>query len=557
MVGLVAAAAIAVTSQITDVTVFSDRAQVVRTAEVELAAGFNTLRFEGLPEGIDSRGIQVTGSGEATVLDVRFRIEDLNEISKEAWKELYEERDELQLEEKRLVQQIGVLSDARDLLSKIGAKVTHTGERENEPELDTDQWEQMLQLYTDKSTEYNEAILQTETELDDVRELLSKVLADIQARGADSRKQQRVVEVDLEAPASGKAEFRLSYIVRGPEWVPTYDIRVDSEERTLEVKYYALVRQNTGEDWSDVALRLSTANPGLGGRHPELQPWRIGMASPQQIRKLDVGSLSSTKSVGMANSYQPVQYNYFSSSGDNDFSMGGEGLLDDGVGQSMSNVRLRETQAERKGASVVFAVPGACTVESDKVEHRVAVSSRKLASSFRYSSVPKLDPYAYLKAKATNDGEHPFLEGQANVYLDGSFVATTPMDLVAPDEEFWVFLGADESMKVEHKLIKRYQSKEGLRGRTTRHDYEYLITVKNTHALPEEFIVWDQLPISGTEGLEVKLQQPRYTKDTDELKIDDEQRISWFRTLQPGETWEIPLQFYVEAPRDMSIHGLR
>ena len=53
--------------------------------------------------------------------------------------------------------------------------------------------------------------------------------------------------------------------------------------------------------------------------------------------------------------------------------------------------------------------------------------------------------------------------------------------------------------------MKRYQSKEGLRGHTIRHTYEYLISVKNTHAVPEEVIVWDQLPISGSEGLEVKL----------------------------------------------------
>ena len=53
MVGLIAVAAVVVSSQVTDVTVYNDRAQVVRTAEVMLEQGVNKLRFENLPEGVD------------------------------------------------------------------------------------------------------------------------------------------------------------------------------------------------------------------------------------------------------------------------------------------------------------------------------------------------------------------------------------------------------------------------------------------------------------------------------------------------------------------------
>ena len=135
-------------------------------------------------------------------------------------------------------------------------------------------------------------------------------------------------------------------------------------------------------------------------------------------------------------------------------------------------------------------------------------------------------------------------------------MATSALELVAPGEEFWIFLGADESMKVEHKLIKRYQSREGITGRGVRHTFEYLMTVKNTHSVAEEIIVWDQLPISGSEGLKVKLVQPKYSKDTDALKMDDEQRISWFQKLESGQEWKIPFSFHVEAPKDMEITGL-
>ncbi|MDF7823946.1 mucoidy inhibitor MuiA family protein [Pontiellaceae bacterium B12227] len=551
MVGFMAAAALAVSSQVTDVTVFSDRAQVTRTAEIQLEQGMNKLVFDELPESIDSRGIQVEGSGAATVLDVRFKTENYKDIPKEAWKELYSRQEELMDEERVVLQRMTRLQASKSFLKEISAKVTHTAEKEGgAASLDPGSWESMLTLYTSKNEEYDEQLLEAESELKELRATLKKVQADIRDAGADTRKVRRIVEVDLESPKVGKAELKLSYMVRGPKWIPTYDLRVDTASREVDVKYFALVQQNTGEDWGDVSLKLSTANPGLGGQHPELQPWRIKMMQP---RRKSLGSWSAPDgevySVGY-NAYEPAAANRYGAD-----KLYGDPLTAD-MPLSAPVLSDRESSVSRKGASVVFEVKGDSEIASDNVEHRVAVTTAKLPSSFRYSAIPKVDPHAYLKAKAVNGSDHPFLEGKANVFLDGSFVTTSNMELVAPGEEFWVFLGADESIKVEHKLIKKFQSKEGMTGKSIRHSYEYLITVKNTHSMAEEVIVWDQLPISGTEGLKVKLLKPKYSKDTDSLKIDDEKRISWFQTLEPGQEWEIPFSFHIEAPKGMKVDGL-
>ncbi len=544
---LLVAAMIAVSSQVTDVTVYNDRAQVVRTAEVELKQGINKLRFEDLPEAIDSRGIQVDGSGAATVLDVRFKIENLKEIPLEAWKELHAEQEELAQDEKAVLQRIEVLRQAKDFLRQIGLKVTHQTETEAEPELNPESWEKMLALYTGKNTEYDEGIREAEVELKEIREALGKVRAEIAAQGANLRKQRRVVEVDLEAAKAGKATLKLSYIVRGPKWIPTYDVRVDTQTREMEVKYFALVRQSTGEDWTDVALKLSTANPGLGGQHPELKPWRVSLRHPRQQKGVSHRAIVvGGESYKVANNAYSAGSGLYGSSLDNDVPWN----------TPAPEVQTRKTLATRQGASVVFEVKGGSSIESDNVEHRVAVASVTLPAHFRYSAVPKEDPLAYLKAKATNTGTHPFLEGKANIYLDGGYVATSALEAVEPGEEFWVFLGADESMKVEHKLINHYQSSEGFRGKTVRHTFEYMMTLKNTHSVKEEIIVWNQLPISGSEGLEVKLLEPKYSKDTDSLKMDDEQRMSWFYSMEPGEELKIPFSFYVEAPKGMVIGGL-
>ena len=537
MVGLMVAAGLAVSSQVTEVTVYSDRAQVVRTAQVELQQGFNTLRFQDLPEAIDSRGIQVDGAGAATVLDVRFKTENFEEIPQEAWQALYDERDRLWYEQAETQQRIQRLRELKQFLDRISEKVTHGAETEDPPELDPDQWGQMLDLYVDKGAEYDAGIRAAELELKRFRESLAKVEADITDTGAHTRRLRRVIEVDLEVPQAGPAAIRLSYLVSGPSWVPTYDVRVDTETRNMEMQYYALVRQSTGEDWNGVALKLSTANPGLGGKHPDLQPWRIAL-----------GSLPYESSM-----LSDVSMRYHVA--DNAYDVGTDLLASAGEVPA-APVRARLATVNSEGVSAVFEVKGDSTVEADNVEHRVAISREMLPAHFRYSAVPKMDRHAYLKAKAINSSEMPFLAGSANIFLDGSYVATSELKLVAPGQDFWVFLGADESIKVEYKLIQRYTSSEGLLSRKVRHTREYLIKVNNTHAVPEEVIIWDQIPISGNEEIQVDLITPKYSKDTDEIKIDEEKLIQWFRNVGPGDTWEIPLEFRVEAPRDVNIAGL-
>ena len=72
----------------------------------------------------------------------------------------------------------------------------------------------------------------------------------------------------------------LRYAVPGASWAPSYDARLHVAERAVELSYFGLVRNSTGEDWNDVALTLSTARPNLGGGAPELRPWIVDVAQP-------------------------------------------------------------------------------------------------------------------------------------------------------------------------------------------------------------------------------------------------------------------------------------
>ena len=84
--------------------------------------------------------------------------------------------------------------------------------------------------------------------------------------------------MDLEARAATEAEIDLSYHVSGASWRPLYDLVLDGER--LNVSYLAEITQQTGEDWPEVALVLSTTRPGQSQTLPELSPWYIGRPQP-------------------------------------------------------------------------------------------------------------------------------------------------------------------------------------------------------------------------------------------------------------------------------------
>ena len=130
------------------------------------------------------------------------------------------------------------------------------------------------------------------------------------------------------------------------------------------------------------------------------------------------------------------------------------------------------------------------------------------------------------------------------------------MDLVAPTEEFWTFLGVDDAIGVKYQLLKRYEKHEGIVGKKTCVVYEYLMTLTNNKKTEEELVMWDQLPVSGDQNLVVELIEPRYKADTETLKMNENKYLEWFFRLKPGQVTKVPFLFSVTYPKNKSVYGL-
>ena len=82
----------------------------------------------------------------------------------------------------------------------------------------------------------------------------------------------RNVVITVECAEATDAELELTYQVHGAYWSPSYDVRVraNADKPSMKVYYFGKIHQSSGEDWNDVELTLSTAQPRLGGTLPKV-----------------------------------------------------------------------------------------------------------------------------------------------------------------------------------------------------------------------------------------------------------------------------------------------
>jgi uncharacterized protein (TIGR02231 family) len=531
-------------SQITDVTVFTDRAQVTRTAALKLTRGEHTLVFGSLPESMEQNSVQVNGEGNAVLQDVSFKTEYFSQDPDEATKALYEEKRDLEDEIAQGAATTYHANQEMEFINNITGKLTRESKASKLSELDPDNWIKMVDFYRSKLDGIHNEISQVEKHQRKLNAELGKLENRISDIGGQ-QKSRNNVEVTVEMQAEEELKLHLSYIVYGPSWHPIYDLRVSTEDKVMSIAYNAMVSQNTSEDWDDVRIKLSTAQPQIGGHEPALSPWRVSMYSPPE---------SSFGAMPSAPPPEPIAHKVGRRSQMFDAS---NAEMEAGAEDALpAEMAVRETAVETQATSVVFVPAGKNTIKEDGTPHKVSVLMESFSALFRYSTVPKLAPYAYLKAKVTNKTDYPFLAGECNVFLDNNFVATSQLELVAPGEAFWAFLGVDEGIKVEHKFLKKYRKDEGLLSKKTVFIYEYLIRITNKKTTQEELVVWDQVPISENKDIVVTVINPKYEKNTDTLKMNEHKFLEWFFKPKPGEKIELPFSFSVEHPRNMNVTGL-
>lgn len=280
-----------VQSQVDAVTVFFSGAMVDRQATVKLQRGKQVVCFTGLPLSLKPQTVQLTGLKQATILVVKHAVETPPRSDNPA------RRKELQAEEKAIVRrndqlkaEIAILKQEEEILLKNAHIAGDNGVK-------VAALRETADFYRQRLGEIRKLMLAHQFAIELNQENLRQLYQQMNALLGPEPKPEGLVYVTLEGRREHADTLRLRYYDEAAGWQPTYDFRVDDLRKPLQISYLAEVFQYSGEDWKQVKLTLSTANPSLSGDKPQLRPWYFGMREQTVERKFDYaqGSGSSIR----------------------------------------------------------------------------------------------------------------------------------------------------------------------------------------------------------------------------------------------------------------------
>jgi uncharacterized protein (TIGR02231 family) len=561
-----------VDSRITSVTVYSDRAIVTRTATNDLTAGEHTLTFENLPTALADPSLQASGFGVpgATILDVIAQTIYSETTANERVWALEDQIKNLQKQRRVLDDRSKILEEQRAFVQRMLQASTNSpsaasGSTAARPTLD--EWQKLFS-YTEESlgkvsTEQQSIDGQRE-ELQAKQTALEKQLNEL--RGARGR-QSKTVTVRVSLTTPGRLDVALRYSIPNAGWSPAYTARLRSTDRAIDLSYFGVVHNGTGEDWNNIALILSTARPGLGGGAPELQPWiadivraRSGNAStvisPDMVgeSRLILSPVDAEAGRGSATAGLPTLGNNVTS-----LSIVKSGKISPPPAESEAGLMAADVDANITSAT--FKIPVSVSVAGNNVSQKVAIKDARLAATLQFQSTPRILEAAFLSASASNTTDYPLLAGPINTYLDDTFVAANSLKTVMPGEKFELALGADEGIAVKRRLVNRFAEETGLTNKTHRITYEFLITLTNNKTTTERIVFKEPTPQPRDERIVVKLLSPQEkeigtSNSPKEIMREENGRIAWRVNLRPGEKREFTLKLSIEYPNDVAISGL-
>ncbi len=281
-----------VESKIESVTVFLNGAQVKRSAKATLIAGRNTIHFTGLPLSLDQKSIQFNTNAPVTVFSINHQVAYKDESAKDSTKvkALQQKLKELGYKAETLESTYKVYHQEKQILVK---NTSFGGSKSGVSVLELEKGVNLLRA---RQLELNKKLQSIDQETEALNLERQKIIIQLEKyRNQSSTKSGEVIIV-FNSDAAMKANLDLTYTVKQASWRPYYDLKVKNTDSPLELIYKAKVVQNTGEDWKNIKISLSTGDPSKDGQIQNLSPWFLNFTNQ---RYSSVGKTTNISSPGI------------------------------------------------------------------------------------------------------------------------------------------------------------------------------------------------------------------------------------------------------------------
>ena len=539
---------VTVKSTLHTVTVYTQGAQLQHKANYTIKAGLSEIIVEGISPQISAGTIQVKATGAVVILDSKYEFYypqpnvqlTAGELPPKVRLGIKNLEDSLRLinfELRDITDEIEVLVAARKIIISNGA-VKGQGKVNDSIQL----LKSTVDYYTTKVSELNKKI----SALDRQKVKKTDLISDLDGRLNDLRNYAeqnnptpeikgipRIV-ITLMAKEAASGRIDLSYLASNAGWTPIYDIRSEAASGKISLTYKAQVRQQTGLDWDDVKLSISTNNPYANKTKPELSPWYIDY---QEYRK-KLEEKAKLRSDAWSND-APAQNSAAMNMG---FMYSSSGVAEvEALGAEQFTTIVQQL------VSAEFKIDLNYSIASDNQVRMVLVKQADLNTSFRYYAVPKLDPGVYLVAQMTKLDELQLVPAKANIFFDGTYIGETYIDPTTMDDTLNLSMGKDPNIVVKRTLLKN-QSKERIIQDKKERSFAYNIEVRNLKSSEVELIIQDQIPL--TTNPEITIEKSNLGKG----KLDEKTGlIEWQLKLKAKDNQTFDYDFKVRHPKDKIV----
>ncbi len=510
-----------VPSKVQKVIVFLSGAQVTRNASVTINPGVSTLVFDGISAGIDAQSIQVKANGKFTILSVKSELNYLKEESKQ------KNIDDLLAQQK-------VINDKLQLANSLlyinqqeeSMLMKNQSVKSDNANLNVAELKLALDFQTQRLTEIKKKQIQLNNEIADLNTQLQKYNQQIADVSNGNTKVTSNIIVTVSSKETTQAAFALNYMVPNANWYPTYDIRAKDVNSPISITYKANVSQETGEDWKNVKLTLSTGNPSVSGSKPELAPYYLNLQGYYAAEKF--------KSSSQLNEVVVVGY---------------ESKLEGRVaGMATADVAsVPSVQTKENQTNFEFNIADPYSIASDGKQCVVEINQVNINATYQYAVAPKLSTNVFLSAMITDWNKYNMLPGEVNLFFEDTYIGKSMLNTNSTNDTLNISLGADKNIVVTRTLQKELTQKQSI-GSNIKQQRDWVIEVRNHKNQPVKLLVEDQVPVSQNSAIEVEKQQLSAGK-ADELTG----KVAWNLVLKPQDDKKLELKYQVKYPKNQQV----
>ncbi len=531
---------IKVKSTIENVTVFLTGGEIQRSTSTNLKKGRNKIVFTGISTVIDDKSIQFSSTKSLNLVSVSSEIDYIHRTDENS--RITTLKDSVELLQDQIVdlrnEKSAYLSEKQLLEKNTSIK----GEQQN---LSVEELKAMAIYFRERMTEINKKNTYYDLKIRTLNNLITRYNSQLNELNYKALVKSNQVIIIVDSEIDQKADLNLKYIVSNCGWQANYDLLANNLQEQITLKYKAKVYNNTGNDWTDVALFLSTSDPNLSASAPNLAPWF-----------LDYQSLKN----GASDDYDGKAYVVPQNRGYKKFyqNANAPGILQnlDGVGFYDNNqtsnpqdleANLKFTNIEVSQLSRTFKIEKSYSIPSDSKPYIVEITTHNLNASFSHKAVPKLDQDAFLLANIVGWESLDLVPGPTQVYFSNAFVGQSYINTSNVSDTLRLSLGRDLKVPVFRNLVKENSDKKVVGG-NRKDTYTYKLVAKNNRSIPVKLKMFDQIPISRDSDISVTVNETNGAKYNETTG-----RLDWLLALSPGESKTYQISFTLKYPKDRTI----